>query len=306
MKSLGLAALALGALIVTTGLGRADDERKSTKDRSSSKDLAKLEGTWRATREESGGNLRAAGAAAAGNALVIEGDKITTLWGGNNKGGSMTILKIDSKATPMTIDIEWNDGNTQGQKMYGIYKLTDNKLEICWGEVNTKKRPKKFTTKPSIGSGESYVTYKLEGKDEEPKTEAAKDAKKEQKKLEGNWRMTREESGGRLRASGDAAGGNGLIIEGDKITTLWGGNNKGGSMTILNLDSKATPMTIDVEWNDGNTQGQKMYGIYKLTDNKLEICWGEVNTKKRPKRFTTKPSIGSGASYVTYKREKDE
>jgi hypothetical protein len=48
-----------------------------------------------------------------------------------------------------------------------------------------------------------------------------------------------------------------------------------------------------------------MLGIYKLDKDTLEICWSAPGNEKRPKKFTTRPGIGAGAQYTTYKREKD-
>ena len=129
-------------------------------------------------------------------------------------------------------------------------------------------------------------------------------AKKELKLFEGNWQCTRSERVGNTEPETIVKGYR-LAIEGTKIQTIWGGKALGGACNIIALDPKANPKTIDVEWSSGATKDQKQLGIYKLNKDKLEICWAQASEKKRPKKFTTKPGVGSGNLYSVYEREKE-
>jgi uncharacterized protein (TIGR03067 family) len=127
---------------------------------------------------------------------------------------------------------------------------------------------------------------------------------KELKILEGNWQCTREEGGGRLTPEIVVKGFR-LIIDGKKYQTVYGGKELGSAASIITIDPTANPKTIDVEWTSGSWKDQKQLGIYKLTKDKLEICWAEPSGKTRPKKFTTTPGLGAGNMYATYTREKD-
>jgi uncharacterized protein (TIGR03067 family) len=146
-----MAALALGGVLAAHAAAGGDDEAFK-------KELKRLEGDWQCTREEGSANLTPE-IILKGLRLTIEGNRYQTIWGGKSLGGAATILKLDPKANPMTIDVEWISGATKGQKQLGIYKLIGDKLEVCWGEESSAKRPTKFTTKPGIGAGKLYVVY---------------------------------------------------------------------------------------------------------------------------------------------------
>jgi uncharacterized protein (TIGR03067 family) len=151
-----VAALCLGFLAATAGRAADDDN-----DQAMQKELAALEGNWQCTREEGAGRLTPE-IVVKGFRLIIEGKKYQTIWGGKELGGAATILKLDPTANPKTIDIEWTSGATKDQPQFGIYKLNKDKLEICWAEASDKKRPKKFTTTPGVGSGKLYSVYERE------------------------------------------------------------------------------------------------------------------------------------------------
>jgi uncharacterized protein (TIGR03067 family) len=128
--------------------------------------------------------------------------------------------------------------------------------------------------------------------------------KKELKALEGNWQCTRVELAGRLLPEAIVKGER-YVIEEDKLQTYWGGTGKGGTATILKIDGKASPKTIDIEYTYGSNRGKIQLGIYKLEKDKIEVAWGEPGATKRPTKFTSKPGVGSAHEYRVFKREKD-
>jgi uncharacterized protein (TIGR03067 family) len=129
------------------------------------------------------------------------------------------------------------------------------------------------------------------------------DNKKELKKLEGSWKLVREETAGSLLPE-DIRKENSLLIEDDKIYWVMG-VKKYRTANLVKLDPKADPKTIDIEYTLGSFKDQKWVGIYKLDGDKLEICWAEPKSEKRPQKFATKPGIGNGHIYSKYERVKD-
>lgn len=148
--------LCLGLALATPGLAADDDNSEALQ-----KELAALEGNWQCTREEGAGRLTPE-IVVKGFRLIIEERKYQTIWGGKELGGAATIVKLDPTVNPKTIDIEWTSGATKDQQQLGIYRIKDNKLEICWAEASEKKRPKKFTTTPGVDSGKLYSAYERE------------------------------------------------------------------------------------------------------------------------------------------------
>jgi uncharacterized protein (TIGR03067 family) len=147
------AAAAVLALFLGGGVGGADDKEDAAK-----KELKAMEGNWQVVREEQGGrptpkpviqNLR----------IVVEGNAMAW-YIGNPKPPQTADFKVDPTNDPRTIDAEITKGSFIGKKMLGIYKLDGDTLEICWGEPGNEKRPTKFTTRPGVGAGNRYITYK--------------------------------------------------------------------------------------------------------------------------------------------------
>lgn len=130
------------------------------------------------------------------------------------------------------------------------------------------------------------------------------DAKAELKKLEGNWQVSRQEERGSLTPK-PIIHNLRIVIEGEEIA-WYIGNPASNQTADVKVDPSKEPKTIDAEITKGSLIGKKMLGIYKLEKDALEICWGEAGTDKRPQKFTTRPGVGSGISYTTYKREKDK
>lgn len=126
----------------------------------------------------------------------------------------------------------------------------------------------------------------------------------ELKKLEGNWQLTRQEDRGQLAPK--PTGGNlRIVIEGNEMA-WYIGNPASNQTADIKVDAKANPKTIDAEITKNSAIGKTMLGIYKLDKDTLEICWGDPGSEKRPKKFTSRPSVGSGSTLVIYKREKEK
>lgn len=128
------------------------------------------------------------------------------------------------------------------------------------------------------------------------------DPKAALKQPEGNWQVTRQEERGNLSPKPIIANLR-IVIE----EIAWYIGNPASNQTAdFKVDAIKDPKTIDAEITKGSLIGKKMLGIYKVDKDTLEICWGEAGSEKRPTKFTTRPGVGAGISYATYKREKEK
>ncbi|HJT77928.1 MAG TPA: TIGR03067 domain-containing protein [Gemmataceae bacterium] len=143
------------ALVLVAGLSLAAGD----KDQAVQKEMSKLEGTWTVVRQEQRGNLVPPVVSRRGG-LLIEDGTLKWLVSGREAGNQTADFAIDPTKSPKTIDIEITRGSFIGKKQLGIYRLNGDKLEVCWGDTETAKRPTKFTTKAGIGSGFEYTVYK--------------------------------------------------------------------------------------------------------------------------------------------------
>src|SRR5947209_8083015 len=300
----------LAAGLLAAGPARADDKENAA-------ELKKLEGNWKLTREERRGHLRPT-AERGKESVFFEEGRIKWLGPATKTGD----VSVNAAADPKEIDVEVTRGSTIGKKLLGIYKIEGDKLTICWGEPD-EKRPKKFITKTAVGAGEWLATYQRVKDDsaaaEKPEkggkpagssTRPAEDTKKddaanaELKKLEGNWRLTREEQRGNLRALIEQKKP-GVFFEDGKIQWTSAYMGHGGARGDVAANPAAEPKEIDVEITRGSGLGKKVLGIYKIAGDKLTICWGELDGK-RPKKFVTTTAIGAGEYLQTFQRVKDD
>jgi uncharacterized protein (TIGR03067 family) len=131
----------------------------------------------------------------------------------------------------------------------------------------------------------------------------AEAAKKELKALEGNWQLTRQEERGSLTPKPVVARLRVVIEDGQMSWYI--GNPAPNQTADLKVDPTQEPRTIDAEITRGSAKDKKMLGIYRLDKDTLEICWAEPGSDKRPKKFSSRPGVGSGNVYTRYEREKD-
>jgi uncharacterized protein (TIGR03067 family) len=123
--------------------------------------------------------------------------------------------------------------------------------------------------------------------------------KKDQKRLEGTWRVVALEVSGNKAEKGDALkltvvnGADGtwsLLSEGQEISK--------GTSTI---DPTKKPKTIDFMATEGDGKGNQHLGIYELGEKARKLCFAGPG-KERPTEFTSMP--GSDHILVMFEREK--
>jgi uncharacterized protein (TIGR03067 family) len=279
MKSQSVrAALALGVLAAAfLALGRpwpaGADDKPDPKD-----DAKLLTAKWKVWRIENSNGIVADGT----DALVIDGAQMKYLNGGSAPGTEGK-LSIDPSKDPKELDFEITARGNIGEKRLGIYRVSKGQLEICWGD--SKKRPTKFTGRPAPGAGVEYITYHSD--DFKPDEAAAK----ETKRLEGKWVSEK--------------GGDGVVIDGDDMQFLYGGNNKGAKAKFV-VDPSKDPKEIEVVYTVGSERYKTRIGIYKTEDDKLTISLSDFDSDKRPTKLAGGDAPGAGKWFQVYKREKDK
>ena len=146
----GLLALAIGAAAAPT------KDKKEEKD-----DLKKMEGEWKVTAWEQGGEaLPAEGLE--GSTWTVKGEKYTFTMGGNVEEGT---FKLDSTKKPATIDLDITGGNCKGNKQPGIYKIDGDTMTFSFNRPGGTGRPTEFK---STEEGDTFilVTLKRHKKDD--------------------------------------------------------------------------------------------------------------------------------------------
>jgi uncharacterized protein (TIGR03067 family) len=267
----------------------------------SQRELKRLKGNWQLVDAEIGGNVDER---VDKKHLVIE-DGIASLFYDKTKREE---YKISVNPSDNTIDLTVNQGSGAGKMSLGIYRLSEEgkKLEICRGDWDNKKRPKKFSTQPGVGTGFILTVFEREEasspSSRDPSTPIDKEAAdKELKKLEGNWQMVDAEVGS--NADGLVKKKR-LIIE-DGVATEYFERTKRDAYK-LQLNPGVDPKTINLTTVAGG-QRKVSLGIYRLSENgdKLEICRSNWDDKKRPKKFSTAPGVGNGFVRQVFEREKE-
>ena len=109
------------------------------------------------------------------------------------------------------------------------------------------------------------------------------DAKKELKKLAGNYVMVSGESKAEKLPEERIKEAK-MIIEGEKYTATFGSDTVMGT---LKVDPTKTPKEMDATDSEGKT----IPGIYKFDKDQLTVCFASPG-KGRPKEFSVKAGTG--------------
>ena len=122
--------------------------------------------------------------------------------------------------------------------------------------------------------------------------------KKEQKKLQGTWKLTRGITDGKP-VSEKVIKELRLVFRANTIRIVR--RDKTEREYTYTLDPGQNPKQITVTRTDPEGEGDKGLGIYKLTEDTLEICM-DNRGKKRPKDFTAK---GEGLALLVLKKPEE-
>jgi uncharacterized protein (TIGR03067 family) len=127
--------------VVATSLLLAADAPKD--DATKKKEVDKLQGAWKVSRWDSGGNSLP-DEALKQMKFNIKGDKYTFEFADMKEEGTMT---LDPSKNPATIDLKIEEGNDKGKTQVGIYKLEKDTIKLCLAPAGSKDRPKEFASK---------------------------------------------------------------------------------------------------------------------------------------------------------------
>jgi uncharacterized protein (TIGR03067 family) len=133
-----VAVIALAAVVLMAA-GNPRSERAQA-------DVTTLQGTWKIVSLEAEGATADADQLQAPR-LMIKGNAFVFSTERSEQRGT---LAIDGSKKPKTIDLTFADGPDKGKTAHGIYKIEDDTLTLCLGEVGAE-RPRKFVTKPKTG-----------------------------------------------------------------------------------------------------------------------------------------------------------
>jgi uncharacterized protein (TIGR03067 family) len=107
-------------------------------------------------------------------------------------------------------------------------------------------------------------------------------AKKELEKLQGTWKITSLEVGGKPLPE-DAVSGT-FTLKGDKYTFKTDDQEEEGTFKI---DPSKKPPAIDLLIGSGMDKGKTQLGVYKLEGDRLTLCFAVAGDKERPGKFAT-------------------
>ncbi len=123
-------ALALAAVILTTGFTKADDPKDK-------KPEAALDGTWTLASLEVNGQ-KVSEEAIANAIMTVKDGKYTFKMQDESEEG---VFKVDASKKPATIDLDIKTGMSKDMKQLGIYEVKDGAWKLCLNEPGDGVRP---------------------------------------------------------------------------------------------------------------------------------------------------------------------
>lgn len=126
---------------------------------------------------------------------------------------------------------------------------------------------------------------------------APKDAKGELERFTGTWQGVSLVRDGK-EVPKETAAKMKLVVKGEKYTLTGDGEDVEGTHA---LDPTKNPKQIDAVRTSGPHKGEKMLGLYNLSEDAFLVCFAEPG-KDRPKEL--KAQGGPGLRVLAFKREK--
>jgi RNA polymerase sigma factor (sigma-70 family) len=153
-----------------------------------------LQGTWLVVGvEEGGGKVPEQALKEAKETFVVKGETMTYCRDG--KVQVTMIIRLNLRATPTAVDLEFTDGKEKGYKNHAIYRLDGDTLRLRmndkFGGNSANERPTNFST----AEGKEAVLFilkRVKGGETRPAKEAPPRAKAEapktdKERLQGTW-----------------------------------------------------------------------------------------------------------------------
>ncbi len=272
--------------------------------------LRALEGTWEfVSLEIDGSGIPAAGLSA--SRLLIDGDRFRMESPEATYEGE---FNIDVESEPHGIDIEFVEGPDAGNWNYGIFRLVEDRLELCL-DMNGKERPREFRTAP--GSGRAFEILRRAsrerpdavqggtrkessspakaacGSDAANETEFAYVESRLLTRLQGEWaaekliRDGKELPGMMLKSAVRSAKGNDLKV------------SVGGQVMVhalVRIDERQQPVSVDYLLQAGPGKGQVQRGIMEWHGDVACFCMAAPG-QDRPTDFECPAGSGRTVSH---------
>lgn len=135
MKHAIIALLLCGGMVVA-----ADDP-------DSKKLLISLQGSYKATALEKGGDVPPKEFLETLEKISIKGNKFSITFKGTGKSEEKTaIISVDATKKILAIDLKPEDGPEKDKVLQGILEVTGDTVKICWADDEKLGRPTKFET----------------------------------------------------------------------------------------------------------------------------------------------------------------
>jgi uncharacterized protein (TIGR03067 family) len=125
----------------------AQPKEKSPISEAARKELLRFQGTWAIVSQELDGKPAKPDEIKA-RTLFCGADVFLIRKG--NELLQLGVLKIDPSKSPKNVNASVSKGLYQGEKMLGIYEISDDTLKICF-DIEGQKRPADFKTAPKEG-----------------------------------------------------------------------------------------------------------------------------------------------------------
>ncbi|MBS0196511.1 MAG: TIGR03067 domain-containing protein [Planctomycetes bacterium] len=277
--------------------------------------LRALEGTWEfVSLEIDGSALPAAGLIA--SRLLMDGDRFRME---SPEGTYEGVFNIDVESEPHGIDIEFVEGPEAGNWNYGIFRLVEDRLELCL-DMNGKDRPREFRTGPGSGRAFEILRRASSARPEAVKGGTRKESSPPAKaacsgdaaandaefayveselltRLQGEWaaekliRDGKELPGMMLKSAVRSAKGNDLKV------------SVGGQVMVhalVRLDERQKPVSIDYLLQAGPGKGHVQRGIMEWHGDVACFCMAAPGIA-RPTDFEC--PAGSGRTVSHWRRK---
>jgi uncharacterized protein (TIGR03067 family) len=130
-----------------------------------------------------------------------------------------------------------------------------------------------------------------------PAADPKEDAKKDQEKMQGTWKVEKLMRDG-MEAPADIREKMTVTITGNKMSIKIG---EGAEESEFTLDPSTKPAHFDFKLISMKEDTKTRYGLYKFDGESLTLCWTRGGGE-RPKDFESKP--GSLSALFALKKEK--
>jgi uncharacterized protein (TIGR03067 family) len=251
------------------------------------KELARFEGVWSFAQVEVDGAKQPEAPFATNKLLILKDGRFAIMQGPRITRGA---LKLDPTKMPKHYDVTHTQSAAKGQTALGIYEFEGDTFKVCF-PLKGKDRPSEFVNKP--GSGLLFFVFKRE---KQPVSEGLVEIARQE--LAGSWQAVSYALNGQ-KASDDDMKKVKLVFDGTGKTTALN-EGKVFIASTTKIDPAKNPMTIDMDYTEGDLKGKSSLGIYKIEDDLLTICRAAPD-KARPTEFSS--VAGSGNTLMAYKRE---